>query len=618
MSKIPEKNIEWAEKEANRVWDKLLAFSSYGFNKCCSYNTLIYRFTGNQYYPKEITLEQFYKMKDNENVSQKYRKQGHMGKVRSYNPETGKVEYNYVKDIHYNGKRIVYKITLENGMFIKITANHRLMLSNEKFKLCIKLEEGDELMICGDKWVSEKTSYIPSGLGKDWISNKQVMKNKQRGDNLFGGKTQYIHNLDYGWDRSKKIVKERADGLCEFCGNLAKGRMEIHHADGNNKNHHIDNLMYLHNGCHKILDYKLGLKHSDRSGGYHALTSKIKSIEKLGYEDTYDLEMVEEPRNFIANGIVSHNSHSAAYSIMGYWGQWIKAHYPLVFWTTALQFAKNEEETILYLCEKERHFEDINVVPPDINKAEKHFRMDPNTNTIYWSILKIKNLADKSSSVILKERKENGDFMSVEDFFERMKGKRTGKQIIESLIIAGAFDSCYNITQSSLFRRRELMLKVHGLTKTKGGLPTEFNSDFAKKSNYFWQIEQQRISVLGFIDFFPIIKQFDKKLATKYKTFQEIEEMDESGIIAIAGIIDSIFMDTTKKGKKYAKVVLKSNLDFIRFFMWEEALNEYEQDFQTMKKEKTLVCITLKNEIKEGSGNFLSFHDKLLKLKQDE
>lgn len=338
-----------------------------------------------------------------------------------------------------------------------------------------------------------------------------------------------------------------------------------------------------------------------------------------------DIEWAEKEANRVWNKLLAfseygfNKSHSAAYSIMGYWGQWIKAHYPLVFWTTALQYAKNEEETILYLSEKERYFEDIKVVPPDINEAEKHFRMDPKTNTIYWSILKIKNLADKSSSVILKERRENGKFEDIEDFFERMRGKRAGKQIMESLVIAGAFDSCYNITQSSLYRRRDLLLKVHELTKTKGGLPKEFNSEFAKTSNYFWQIEQQRISVLGYIDFYPIIRQYDKKLATRYKTFQEIEEMDESGIIAIAGIIDAIFMDTTKKGKRYAKVVVKSNLDFIRFFMWEEALDQYEEEIQQYKKAKTLIALTLKNEIKEGSGSgFISFHDKILKLKEDE
>lgn len=309
-------------------------------------------------------------------------------------------------------------------------------------------------------------------------------------------------------------------------------------------------------------------------------------------------------------------SHSAAYSIMGYWGQWIKAHYPLVFWTTALQYAKDEEQIILLLSEKERYFKNIKVVPPDINRAQKHFEMDPSQDTIYWSLLQIKNLADKSTSVILKERKDNGKFKDLKDFHERMKGKRTGKQIMESLVIAGAFDSCYNITQKNLYKRRNLMLEVHELTGTKGGLPTDFNTEFAKTSNYFWQIEQQRISVLGYIDFFSIISKFDKKMAKSYMNFQQIEELEESATVTIAGIIDTFFIDTTKKGKRYAKVNIKSNLDYIRVFMWEEDLDEFEEDLQRYKKEKTLLAMSVKVDKKEGT--FISFGGKFLELKNQK
>ena len=43
------------------------------------------------------------------------------------------------------------------------------------------------------------------------------------------------------------------------------------------------------------------------------------------------------------SGYGFNKSHAAAYTIMSYWSQWFKVNYPLEFWTTALQFAKESE-----------------------------------------------------------------------------------------------------------------------------------------------------------------------------------------------------------------------------------------------------------------------------------
>ena len=61
----------------------------------------------------------------------------------------------------------------------------------------------------------------------------------------------------------------------------------------------------------------------------------VVSIEPSGLQDTYDLT-VEEDHNFVANGLVVHNSHSTAYALIAYMTAYLKAHWPVEFMAALL------------------------------------------------------------------------------------------------------------------------------------------------------------------------------------------------------------------------------------------------------------------------------------------
>lgn len=88
---------------------------------------------------------------------------------------------------------------------------------------------------------------------------------------------------------------------CTECGNPEGHR---HHIDRNTKNNVPENIEFLCNHCHT-------LRHVHEDGPTHILTVKwqaIASIEPDGREMTYDLEIDHPAHNFVANGIVTHNS----------------------------------------------------------------------------------------------------------------------------------------------------------------------------------------------------------------------------------------------------------------------------------------------------------------------
>ena len=63
---------------------------------------------------------------------------------------------------------------------------------------------------------------------------------------------------------------------------------------------------------------------------------KVKSIKSVWVEPTYDIEMSKN-HNFIANWIVTHNSHSAAYWKLAWIWWYYKANYPIEFYCWMLQ-----------------------------------------------------------------------------------------------------------------------------------------------------------------------------------------------------------------------------------------------------------------------------------------
>ncbi len=76
----------------------------------------------------------------------------------------------------------------------------------------------------------------------------------------------------------------------------------------------------------------------------------------MGLRDTYDLEMISKPHNFVLNnGLITHNSfnksHSVAYGLVSYFCAYLKAHWPLEFAAATLRHAKDEAQTITVLRE---------------------------------------------------------------------------------------------------------------------------------------------------------------------------------------------------------------------------------------------------------------------------
>ncbi|MGH2515699.1 MAG: hypothetical protein ACRDHP_08590, partial [Ktedonobacterales bacterium] len=102
----------------------------------------------------------------------------------------------------------------------------------------------------------------------------------------------------------------------------------------------------------------------------------IVSIEPCGEAMTYDVEMAPDgPLNYIANRIVSHNSHACAYAWVAYQTAYLKANYTAEFMAATLTTEASDAKKVIAAIDECRRM-GVEVLPPDINASDIGFTVE--------------------------------------------------------------------------------------------------------------------------------------------------------------------------------------------------------------------------------------------------
>jgi hypothetical protein len=167
----------------------------------------------------------------------------------------------------------------------------------------------------------------------------------------------------------------------------------------------------------------------------------IVAIEEYGDEMTYDIEMAPDgPLNYIANGIVSHNSHAACYGLISYRTAWLKANYPAEYMAALISSVMSTKDKVPFFVSRCEEM-GIEVLPPDVNDSGHDFVVTE--GRIRFGLDAVKNVGAAAVEAISEAREEGGPFTSIWDFCERVDCRAVNKKAIESLVRCGAFDTLH-------------------------------------------------------------------------------------------------------------------------------------------------------------------------------
>ncbi len=165
-------------------------------------------------------------------------------------------------------------------------------------------------------------------------------------------------------------------------------------------------------------------------------------------------EIFEEMTSFASYAF--NKSHAAAYATIAYQTAYLKCHYYKEYMSALMTNALLDSADKLYGYIADVGKNGVKVLPLDINKSERGFVSEE--SGIRFALLAVKSLGESAIERIVSERKQNGDFRSLQDFCTRISGRDIHQRTVEALIKSGAFD-CFG------YKRRELINACEGIMK---------------------------------------------------------------------------------------------------------------------------------------------------------
>lgn len=392
----------------------------YSFNKCVSGDTIVHRSGAGRYAPSPlITVADLHKnFAGKENVGKKYRSRG----VQILQMDAdGRIRPGKVVGVYDNGEADVVRFVTSGGKSIKVTTTHRL-LTSLGYVEARSIGVGDFLVCEGIE------AKVDGRAGRGWRKGHRGGAGEQK-----DGRTIFLRE-------AKLVVRERSGWRCESCGNpLGHGKHDHEYAHvaslaslhGDYSRYHSEaNIWLLCNSCHKQLDWDKGERKRRWSKGRPTSLEAIVIKRRCGRERVYDIEMGTDEHNFLASGIVSHNSHAVGYSLVAYWMMWLRLHYPLEFWCSLLTLEPHDEMRAAY--ESAAIVDGCILLPPHVNGTWDY---SVEENAIRVGLRGIAGVGEKSAQAIVA----NQPYGKAEDIL-KVPRRQCNAAVIKALVGAGALE----------------------------------------------------------------------------------------------------------------------------------------------------------------------------------
>lgn len=169
----------------------------------------------------------------------------------------------------------------------------------------------------------------------------------------------------------------------------------------------------------------------------------LAGAKKKGLSKTVAEKIFNNIKSFGEYGF--NKSHATAYGFLTYRTAYLKANYPLEFFTALLsseightKVSKEEENKIVAYIKDAEEFA-IKIFPPEINRSYSKFTIEE--KGIRFGLVAVKNVGEGAVESIIAQRVKDGNYKSINDFIARVDFHCVNKKVLESLCKAGAFDS---------------------------------------------------------------------------------------------------------------------------------------------------------------------------------
>lgn len=442
----------FARTTAHRLWEAIKSAGKYCFNKCVPSGTLITTAD-----TKTIRVEDLYytvhggrgvpsgvcdhcgkrpiSLKSKTGICTacrqlvyKYANPDRGLWLLAWDSANGRIKPQRFKDVHYNGVRQVWAITLDDGRVLRSTDNHRWMTAPGVYTTVAEMVPGQTQIAVDGGY--ERHGYV----AKESRTTSGERRTYRREDGRrVGG---YI---DGGFAQLRDWTQATvANAVCDELDETCSGRLERAHLDGNRCHNTPDNLAWKCVSHHKRWDYAHNKRNRRWGKGHLVAWPTVVSVEPAGLEPVFDVEMAPgTDHNFLADGAVSHNSHSVAYGRLTFTTAWLKAHHPAAFGAATLAVTDTYERRVAAMGWMSRM--GIAIAPPRLNEAQVTTTAVDET-TVVLGLGEVKGVGGVADQIVAE--RTQGPYTSITNLTERMRARGVSltAAAVEAMVKAGSLD----------------------------------------------------------------------------------------------------------------------------------------------------------------------------------
>lgn len=156
----------------------------------------------------------------------------------------------------------------------------------------------------------------------------------------------------------------------------------------------------------------------------------FESCKSLGHPEQLSKEVYRQIESFAGYSFCK--AHSASYAVESYQSLYLKVYYPIEFMVSAINNGGGFYRTEVYV--HEARMSGATILNPCVNLSE--YQTTVYGQDVYLGLMHIEKLESKIAVLIPEERKNNGDYISLENFVKRIP---IGIETLQTLIFIGAF-----------------------------------------------------------------------------------------------------------------------------------------------------------------------------------
>lgn len=300
-------------------------------------------------------------------------------------------------------------------------------------------------------------------------------------------------------------------------------------------------------------------------------------------------------------------SHAVAYSVISFQMAYLKAHFPVAFYSALLSIATGNQVKINELMMEMRQ-KDMAILAPSIFSSQRFFTVE--SGGIRFGLQAIKGVSHNFIQKLLQQRKERESRW--EDIFELasdLSAVYFTRKNVEPLIKAGALDE-FGYDRATLLSTLDAAVKYAELIS-----PTEEADLFGGDASHFGKskhIKSEPLPIMEKLQFekevlgqyfseHPTVskkKMLNDKLVDIWDVLQATKDIQ----VKIVGIVQDIKRIRTKKGEAMAFLTVQDDTGSLSVTLFPE---EYAK-FNALLKEQEMLVISGKSERRNGRSQIIT------------